>query len=104
MSRIISEIARNKFLNGQKFSSKNTKVNFEELKDGKNICLYLHDNRIARINPEGVLFINTCGWATNTTKERLNALPRVSIYQKNYKWFLNGEQWDGKEIKIGLIK
>ncbi len=28
-----------------------------------------------------------------TTKERLNTLPNVNIYQKDYQWYLNGWEW-----------
>ena len=44
--------------------------------------------------------ITNCGWFTNTTKERLNALEGVSIYQKNFVWYLNDKEWDGKLITI----
>lgn len=61
--------------------------------------MYLHGNLIAeKINNN--LFIDTCGWLSNTTKERLNGLNGVSINQKNFKWYLNGQEWDGTKIKI----
>ncbi len=44
--------------------------------------------------------ITNCGWFTNTTKERLNALKGVSIYQKNFVWYLNNKEWDGNLITI----
>ena len=66
--------------------------------------LKLHNNAIAyRYNdPERTLTISNCGWFTPTTKERLNALPNVNIYQKNFKWFLNGKEWNGEKIDINL--
>lgn len=60
--------------------------------DGK--ALYLHGNKIAEYR-DGQLHITAAGWKTNTTKERLNALPGVSINQKAGQWYLNGEPWDG---------
>ncbi len=62
----------------------------------------LYGNRIAyRYNdPERTLSISTTGWFTNTTKERLNAIPGVRIHQKNWQWYLNGEQWDGQLIDV----
>jgi hypothetical protein len=62
----------------------------------------LHGNAIAfRYNdPERTLSITNCGWFTPTTKERLNAIDGVSIGQKNFNWFLNGKEWDGKLIDI----
>ena len=62
----------------------------------------LHGNSIAfRYNdPERTLSITDCGWNTNTTKERLNAIDGVSISQKKGVWYLNGTEWDGKLIDI----
>lgn len=64
--------------------------------------MLLHGNAIAyRFNdPERTLSITNRGWFTNTTKERLNALPNVRIHQKNWQWYLNGVQWDGQLIDI----
>lgn len=61
-----------------------------------------HGNDIAYQynNPERTLSITAAGWLTNTTKERLNALPNVSILQKKGIWYLNGKQWDGEFIDI----
>jgi len=61
--------------------------------------LRLHGNIIAELTPYG-LFISTCGWNTVTTRERLNGLPGVHVIQRNFELFLNGEAWDGREIKI----
>ena len=62
----------------------------------------LHGNSIAfRYNdPNRTLSITNCGWQTNTTKERLNAIDGVSISQKKGVWYLNGTEWDGKLIDI----
>ena len=51
----------------------------------------------------GILSISNAGWESNTTKERLNGLPGVSIRQKNWSWFLNGEEWDGNWKRIGVV-
>jgi hypothetical protein len=59
--------------------------------------LRLHGNAIAyRYNdPDRTLTITNCGWFSNTTKERLNGIPGVSINQKKRQWYLNGEVWNG---------
>lgn len=56
--------------------------------------LYLHGNAIARHGDRG-LEITNAGWESNTTKERLNGLPGVSINQKDFQWYLNGKKWEG---------
>ena len=96
--RTITKESINAFLNAQKFNRQNMQV--EVL---PNVTLLkLHNNWIAyRYNdPEKTLTIYNCGWFTPTTKERLNALPNVNIYQKSFKWYLNGEEWDGSKIDI----
>ena len=96
--RQITQQSVNAFLNAQKFNRQNMQV--EVL---PNVTLLkLHNNTIAyRYNdPEKTLTISNCGWFTPTTKERLNALPNVSIQQKSFKWYLNGEEWDGSKIDI----
>ena len=59
------------------------------------MTLYLHDNAIAKWDEEGRLWVTNAGWESVTTKERLNGIPGVSIYQKNYTWYLNDRPWDG---------
>ena len=62
-------------------------------------ALFLFGNKIAEKRSDG-LYISNAGWQSNTTKERLNALPNVSIQQKNFAWHLNGEKWNGNWIKV----
>ena len=98
--RQITEQSVNAFMNAKKFNRQNMQV---EVFPNVTI-LKLHGNNIAyRYNdPQRTLTVTNCGWFTPTTKERLNALPNVSIYQKNFKWFLNGEEWNGNKININL--
>lgn len=83
MSRNISEMAADAFYSGRKFKQSNTRVENSEL--------YLHGNLIARLNG-GTLQINLCGWNTQTTRERLNALQGVNLKQINFKPYLNGKE------------
>ena len=84
------------FLAGIKYNSSNTNVVIGD----NTTSLQLHGNTIAERTKEGKLFISNAGWATNTTKERLNGLPNVSISQKRGIWYLNDKEWDGKRIEI----
>lgn len=96
--RKVTQNAVNSFLNAQKFREGNTTV---EVLDNVTI-LKLHNNPIAYLynDPEKTLSITNAGWFSNTTKERLNAIPNVNIKQVKGKWFLNGNAWDGKLIDI----
>ena len=78
--RKITEQSINAFMNAKRFKKQNTIV---EVLPNVTV-LKLHNNAIAyRYNdPERTLTIDSCGWFTPTTKERLNALPNVDIRQK----------------------
>jgi hypothetical protein len=92
--RKITEQSVSAFMNAEKFNKGNMQV---EVLPNVTV-LKLHGNEIAyRYNdPKRTLSITNCGWNTPTTKERLNALPGVSIQQKNFEWYLNGVLWDGE--------
>ena len=51
-------------------------------------------------DPERTLSVTNAGWFSNTTKERLNGIPNVRIHQKNFNWYLNDKEWDGKLIDV----
>ena len=97
MRKITTESTK-AFLNAEPFKKANMEVKVEP-----NVTiLLLHGNAIAyKYNdPKQTLSITNCGWESNTTKERLNALPNVNISQVNFVWYLNGEKWDGKLIDV----
>jgi len=86
------------FLNGTKFKKSNMEV---EILPNVSILRYQNNPIAYRYNdPKKTLSIQNCGWFSNTTKERLNGLPNVSIIQKNFVWYLNGKEWNGNLIDI----
>jgi len=91
--RQVSKLIADAFMQGNAKSSGNTKT------DGRMITLF--GNRIAEWREDG-LYISNCGWRSRTTKDRLNALPCVNIYQSGGKWYLNSsdEEWDGNWTKV----
>ena len=59
--------------------------------------VYLHGHNIATIANNGDIRLSSCGWQTNTTKSRLNAildtyLHGASIFQKNFDWYFDDLQ------------
>jgi len=92
------------FLNAKKFNKSNMSV---EVEPNVTVLKY-HGNPIAyKYNdPKKTITITNRGYFTNTTKERLNGVIRLSgvnikpIYQKNWKWYLNGKQWEGTLIDL----
>ena len=98
--RKITKEAVSKFLSKETFRKSNMSVE-ESYGVYK---LKLHGNTIATIDELGVLSVSNAGWASNTTKERLNGLPGVSVNQKNWNWYLNGQEWDGGWKRISIVK
>ena len=98
--RKITKESVNAFLMGKQFNKGNMSV---EVELGY-VKLKLHGNTIATIDELGVLSVTNAGWASNTTKERLNGIPGVWVQQKNWTWYLNGTEWDGGWKRIGIVK
>ena len=96
--RTITQNAIDKFLNAETFKSSNTQV--EVLPNVTILKLFGNPIAYQYNDPEKTLSITNCGWKSNTTKERLNGIPNVSISQRSGKWFLNGAEWDGKLIDV----
>lgn len=96
--RKVSQNAINAFLNASKFGESNTSVIVEP-----NVTiLVLFGNKIAyRYNdPEKTLSITTCGYNTNVTIEKLNALPNVRVNRSKGNLYLNGVIWDGSLVDV----
>lgn len=93
--RQITKEAVDAFLNGYYYKKSNMEVTCGQM--------YLHGNKIAWFDKNKQLWISHCGYRTNTTKERLNGLPGVSIRQRNYQWYLNGEEWNSCPKCVGRV-
>jgi hypothetical protein len=74
------------------WKSANTEVIYYSGTDASDV--YLHGNLIARVGSHSIELFDG-GRQSKTTKSRLNAIlrahgvPGESIFQKNFKWFLN---------------
>ena len=88
------------------WSSSNTQVSFNSNTNCSSI--YLHGHRIATLCHETkAVKIDSCGYTTNTTKSRLNAiLDEVKwgcrVFQKNFDWFVSYND-DVKDFFDGMI-
>jgi hypothetical protein len=65
------------------------------------VAILLYGHKIAFKNDTG-FYIDTCGYPTATTKERLNGLHGVQVNTKKGALFLNGSEWDGSLTLIQL--
>ena len=97
--RKITELSAEAFESNTSFRSGNTVVSVSN----ETVELKLHGNTIAKKDlSSGQLSISTCGWNTNTntTRERLNGLSGVRVYQSKGILHLNGAPWNGKSIVL----
>tara|TARA_R100000426_G_C4728537_1_gene74895 strand:+ start:62 stop:409 length:348 start_codon:yes stop_codon:yes gene_type:complete len=96
--RKITQDAVRAFEQHKKFKRGNTEVEVSESRLFAE--LKLHGNTIASSGVFEGLMISSAGWKTNTTKERLNGLDGVHIYQKDFTWYLNGREWTGEWVDV----
>jgi len=97
--RKVTQQAVNALLNDQQYTNGNTQVRA----NNGFTNLYLHNHIIATKSWNPIeISITNAGWFSNTTKERLNGLPGVSIQQKKGVWYLNGKEWDGTLINVSI--
>ena len=90
--RKISRDAARALMSYKDFKRSNTRVTVDP---SGAAYLQLFGNCIACHEADGTLKITAAGYATVTTKCRLNALPHVSIYQRDFVWYLNDSSLDG---------
>ena len=63
------------------------------------VAIELHGTKVVVIYPNGLYKLNTNGWRTSTTKDRINKYSPVRVYQKNYEWFLK----DGTPFEDNML-
>jgi hypothetical protein len=71
-----------------------------ERRQGGAIALLLHSTDVVTFRPDGAIVLNSGGWRTPTTKDRINNyLPAGSnLWQENGQWFFRCEGfWGTKE-------
>lgn len=95
--RKITQGAYNAWKNKTPFKKANTRVDVDF---DRECTLYLHGNCIAK-EVDGELFVNHCGWTTNTTRERLNMFPNVHIRKFQGDFLLNEQIMNPGWNKIG---
>ena len=75
------------------WSSSNTRVEFNDFTNCSNV--FLHGHNIATVDhTTNAVKLSSCGWQTNTTKSRLNAILSevkygCSVFQKQWNWYVS---------------
>jgi hypothetical protein len=70
----------------------------EILPDGS-VGIALHGTTVVRIHPDNSATLNTGGWYTITTKDRINQYSPVRVYQRKGQWYLES----GLEYEDGMV-
>lgn len=65
----------------------------EILHDGS-VGILLHSTYVVKIHPDDTVTLQSGGWQTSTTKDRINKYSPVRVYQRKYEWFvkINGRE------------
>ena len=75
------------------WSSSNTRVEFNDSTNCSSV--FLHGHQIATVDhATNAVKVSSCGWTTNTTKSRLNAILSevkygCSVFQKQWNWYVS---------------
>jgi len=66
----------------------------EILPDGS-VGIMLHSTYVVKIHPDNSATLNTGGWYSSTTKDRMNKYSPVRVYQRKGQWYLeSGEEYE----------
>jgi hypothetical protein len=60
----------------------------EILHDGS-VGIMLHSTYVVKIHPDNTYTLNSGGWQTLTTKDRINQYNPRRVYQRKFEWFIN---------------
>lgn len=60
-------------------------------KRGENIAVQLHSTDVITFEPDGHMILDTGGYRTTTTKDRINRYTpsSISVYQEDYEWYVD---------------
>jgi len=75
-------------LKGRNAQSKKLANNTYLHRRGDNIAIQLHSTDIATFTPNGDIILNSGGWHTSTTKERINMAIGNRLSQVNGVWYI----------------
>ena len=93
-SRRTTKVDSLRGLQGVKSAKKVDNSTFEvTYKDGCR-AIRLHTTDVVTFRPDGSFFINTGGWLTRTTKDRINKYcsGKINVWQVAYEWYVaNGK-------------
>jgi len=105
--RKIEQQMNRALVNRKNWAGSNTSVSYNENTDCSSV--YLHGHQIATLDHKNqALKLSSCGYTTNTTKSRLNAILDeidygCKVFQKNWNWFFRSNNNQTVDFTDGMI-
>ena len=68
---------------------------YAEILSDDTVAIKLHSTYVVKIRADGTYTLNSGGWQTVTTKDRINQYSPVRVYQRKFQWYvsLNGKEY-----------
>jgi len=90
-----------KMVKGKSFASRRKIGNntYAIIHPDGSVTIRLHATDVVTIYPDDAVKVNSGGWRTSTTKDRINKYSPVKVYQKNHQWYFD----DGSVFVDGMI-
>lgn len=68
---------------------------YAEILHDNSVGIMLHSTYVVKIHEDNTVTLQTGGWQTVTTKDRINQYSPVRVYQRKYEWFvkINGKEY-----------
>lgn len=68
---------------------------YAEILHDNSVGIMLHSTYVVKIHPDNTFTLQSGGWQTSTTKDRINQYSPVRVYQRKYEWFvtINGKEY-----------
>lgn len=75
---------------------------YAEILHDNSVGIMLHSTYVVKIHPDDTYTLQTGGWQTVTTKDRINQYSPVRVYQRKYEWFvkINGKEYPFMENMV----
>lgn len=61
---------------------------YAEILNDDTVAIKLHSTYVVKIRADGTYTLNSGGWQTLTTKDRINQYSPVRVYQRKFEWFV----------------
>lgn len=68
---------------------------YAEILHDNSVGIMLHSTYVVKIHPDNTYTLQTGGWQTSTTKDRINQYSPVRVHQHKYEWYvtINGKEY-----------